>query len=108
MKTIVILLASLVLLGIVSEAIFFVVDEREQVVVTRLGEPRRTIQTPGLNMKIPFVEQVHVFDDRLLYSDADEAPIYTMDKKNLIVDNFARWRIVDPLKFLKSVQSISR
>ena len=51
-------------------------------------------------------EQVHSFDDRLLFSDADPAPIYTQDKKNLIVDNFARWKIVDPLKFMRSVQTI--
>lgn len=106
MRSTIILLVALVLLGVVAEAVFFVVDEREQVVVTRLGEPRRTVQTPGLKLKVPFIEQLHVFDDRLLFSDADPAPIYTLDKKNLIVDNFARWRIVDPLKFLKSVQTV--
>jgi len=74
--------------------------------VTRVGEPRRIIQEPGLYWKVPFVEQVHSFDNRLLFSDADPAPIYTQDKKNLIVDNFARWRITDPLKFMRSVQTI--
>ena len=106
MKPIIVLVVVLVLAAMAAEAVFFVVDERQQVVVTRLGEPMRTIKTPGLKYKVPFIEQVHVFSDRLLYSDADPAPIYTMDKKNLIVDNFARWRIVDPLKFLKSVQTI--
>ena len=105
MKPTIILIVVLVLAAMAMEAIFFVVDEREQVVVTRLGEPMRIIQSPGLKHKVPFIEQVHVFSDRLLYSDADPAPIYTLDKKNLIVDNFARWRIVDPLKFLKSVQT---
>ena len=106
MRPIVILLVALLLAGIAADAVFFVVDEREQVVVTRLGEPRRTIQTPGLYTKVPFIEQVRSFDDRLLNSDADPAPIYTMDKKNLIVDNYARWRIVNPLQFLQSVQTI--
>ena len=96
----------LVLFGILADAVLFIIDEREQVVVTRLGEPKRTIVEPGLNWKAPFVEQVHSFDRRLLFSDADPAPIYTQDKKNLIVDNFARWKIVDPLKFLRSVQTI--
>ena len=102
MRPAIILVAILVLLGILSSAMFFVVDEREQVVVTQLGEPKRTLRSPGLYMKMPFVQQVHVFDDRLLASDADPAPIYTKDKKNLTVDNYARWRIVDPLLFLKS------
>lgn len=108
MKTVITLIAALVLCVIVVELTFFIVDEREMVVVTRLGEPKRIIQDPGLYMKVPFIEQVHVFEDRLIYSDADPAPIYTQDKKNLIVDNFARWRIVDPLMFLQSVQNIYR
>ena len=108
MKTVITLIAALVLCVIVAELTFFIVDEREMVVVTRLGEPKRIIQDPGLYMKVPFIEQVHVFEDRLIYSDADPAPIYTQDKKNLIVDNFARWRIVDPLMFLQSVQNIYR
>jgi membrane protease subunit HflC len=98
----------LVLLAILSNAMFFIVDEREQVVVTQLGEPKRTLQAPGLHMKIPFIQQLHVFEDRLLSSDADPRPIYTQDKKNLTVDNYARWRIVDPLQFLKSVQNVYR
>lgn len=106
MRTVVIPLVILILLGIAVDAVFFIVDEREQVVVTRLGEPKRIILNPGIRWKVPFIEQVHTFDDRLLFSDADPAPIYTMDKKNLIVDNFARWRIADPLKFLRSVQTI--
>ena len=106
MRNLIAALVVLVLFGILADAVLFIIDEREQVVVTRLGEPKRTIVEPGLNWKAPFVEQVHSFDRRLLFSDADPAPIYTQDKKNLIVDNFARWKIVDPLKFLRSVQTI--
>ena len=106
MRNLITALVLLVLLGILADAVLFIIDEREQVVVTRLGEPRRTIVEPGLNWKVPFVEQVHSFDRRLLFSDAAPAAIYTQDKKNLIVDNFARWKIVDPLKFLRSVQTI--
>lgn len=105
MRGVVTLVVLLVALGILADASMFIVDEREQVVVTQLGEPVRTIQEPGLNYKIPFIQQLHIFDDRLLFSDAEPAQIYTQDKKNLIVDNFARWRIVDPLKFLVSVQN---
>ncbi len=106
MKTLVTILVVLVLFGVIADAVCFVVDEREQVVVTRLGEPKREIRDPGLYWKAPFLEQVHTFDNRLLFSDAEPAPIYTQDKKNLIVDNFARWKIVSPLKFMRSVQTI--
>ena len=106
MKILIGVLIGLVVLGIAADSVFFVVDEREAVVVTRLGDPLRTIQTPGLQIRVPFIEQVTRFDTRLLASDADPAPIYTLDKKNLIVDNFARWRIVDPLKFMRSVQTV--
>ena len=105
MKIAVILVVVLILIGLLADAVFFIVDEREQVVVTQLGEPRRTIQSPGLYMKTPFIQQLHVFDDRLLFSDADPKEIFTQDKKVLIVDNFIRWRIVDPLTFLQSVRS---
>jgi modulator of FtsH protease HflC len=105
-KALITVIVALILMGIMADAVFFIVDEREQVVVTQLGDPKRTIHEPGLYYKVPFVEQVHTFDNRLLFSDADPAPIYTKDKKNLIVDNFARWKIVDPLKFMRSVQTI--
>ena len=105
-KSIVILVVVLVVVGVVANATLYIVDEREQVVVTQLGEPVRTVLEPGLYFKTPFVQSLHVFNDRLLYSDADPAQIYTQDKKNLIVDNFARWRIVDPLKFLQSVGNV--
>jgi len=95
-------------MAVLADSAMFIVDEREQVVVTQLGEPVDTIREPGLNYKIPFIQQLHIFDDRLLYSDAEPAQIYTQDKKNLIVDNYARWRIVDPLQFLVSVQSVAQ
>ena len=106
MNSIKVALGAIVVGLIVLSMSAFIVDERELVVVTQLGDPKRTIHEPGLYYKVPFVEQVHTFDNRLLFSDADPAPIYTKDKKNLIVDNFARWKIVDPLKFMRSVQTI--
>jgi len=105
MRGVITLVVLLIAVAILADASMFIVDEREQVVVTQLGQPVKTIQEPGLNYKIPFIQQLHTFDDRLVYSDAEPAQIYTQDKKNLIVDNFARWRIIDPLKFLVSVQN---
>ena len=107
MRGVITLVVFLVALAVLADSTMFIVDEREQVVVTQLGEPVKTIQEPGLNYKIPFIQKLHIFDDRLLYSDAEPALIYTQDKKNLIVDNYARWRVVDPLKFMISVQNVN-
>ena len=105
MRTVITLVVVLIAAGILIDSSCYIVDEREQVVVTEFGQPVDQVTSPGLNFKIPFIQQLHIFDDRLIFSDADPRQIYTQDKKNLIVDNFARWRIVEPLKFLVSVQN---
>tara|TARA_B100000029_G_C17527408_1_gene942140 strand:- start:807 stop:1655 length:849 start_codon:yes stop_codon:yes gene_type:complete len=93
-----------VLLGLTS---IFVVDEREQVVILQFGKPVRTISEPGLNMKVPFpIQEKIIFDNRLLEYDSPPEEILSKDKKTLIVDNYVRWKIVDPLQFLKTVQAI--
>lgn len=90
----------------VLSMVTFTVDETNQAVVVRMGEPVRVVKEPGLHLKLPFpVETVHKFDRRLLEYDSAPAQIYTKDKKNLIVDNYARWRIVDPLAFLRTVRT---
>jgi len=77
------------------------------VVILQLGKPVRTITNPGLNIKAPFPFQDKiVFDDRLLEYDSPPEEILSKDKKTLIVDNYVRWRIVDPLQFLRTVQAI--
>ncbi|HID12104.1 MAG TPA: protease modulator HflC [Candidatus Latescibacteria bacterium] len=98
----IVVLGIVVVLGMVT----FTVDQTEQAVVVRMGEPVRVVKEPGLHFKLPFpIETVHTFDRRLLEYDSAPAQIYTKDKKNLIVDNYARWRIVDPLAFLKTVRT---
>ena len=85
----------------------FIVDETEQVVVLAFGKPVKTITKPGLNFKLPAPFQVAVtFDKRLLEYDVPPEEVLSMDKKTLIMDNYVRWRIVDPLLFLKTVQAI--
>ncbi len=76
-----------------------------QAMVVQLGEPVRIVQEPGLYWKIPFVQNVLYFDGRLLESDASPREILTRDKQQLVVDNYARWRIVDPLQFYRTVRS---
>jgi membrane protease subunit HflC len=96
--------AILVFLGFTS---IFIVDETEQVVILQFGKPVRIITEPGLHMKVPFpIQEKNVFDNRLLEYDSPPEEILSKDKKSLIVDNYVRWKIVDPLQFLRTVQAI--
>ena len=99
-----------IIIIIVALAFFttvYIVDETEQVVVLAFGKPVKTITKPGLNLKLPAPLQVVVtFDKRLLEYDVPPEEVLSMDKKTLIMDNYVRWRIVDPLLFLKTVQAI--
>jgi membrane protease subunit HflC len=94
-----------VLFGLVflSNLVLHTVDERQQVVITRMGKPIRVIKEPGLYIKSP-LEQTTIFDDRLLDYDSLPAKIYTKDKQLLVVDNYCKWRIIDALLFLQSVK----
>ncbi len=105
MKQLIIAIIIIGVLGIWTTV--FKVDEREQVVILQFGKPVRTIQKPGLNFKLPAPFQTATFfDDRLLEYDVPPEEILSRDKKTLIVDNYVRWQIVDPLKFLQTVQAI--
>jgi membrane protease subunit HflC len=82
----------------------FRVPQWRQAVVVQLGEPVRIVRDPGLYWKIPFVQNVMMFDRRLLEYDASPRELLTKDKQQLVVDNFARWRILDPLQFYRTVR----
>ncbi|MBI5184163.1 MAG: protease modulator HflC [Nitrospinae bacterium] len=93
-----------IVLGFVAYTGFFTVDMTEQVVITQMGMPIRVASEPGLHFKIPFIQQTTTFSRQLLDYDANAAEIITSDKKNMLVDNFAKWKIVDPLLFLQTVR----
>ena len=98
---------ALPILTLIGLSSIFIVDETQQVVILQLGKPVKTIIEPGFNVKLPFPFQERiVFDDRLLEYDSPPEAILSKDKKSLIVDNYVRWKIVDPLQFLKTVQAI--
>jgi membrane protease subunit HflC len=80
-----------------------IVDETKQVVITEFGRPVKVIDKPGLHFKVPFIQSVTFFERRLLEYDSAPTDILTRDKKAMVVDNYARWKIVDPLKFLQAV-----
>jgi len=82
----------------------FTVPQWMQAMVVQLGEPVRVVQEPGLYWKVPFIQQVTYFDRRLLDYDAASKDILTVDKQQLSVDNYSRWRIADPLQFYRTVR----
>ncbi len=83
----------------------YTVDETQQCIVTQLGKYIKTVQTPGIHFKIPVVQAVHKFEKRVLEYDAAAAKIITKDKKHLVIDNYARWKIIDPLKLYQTVRN---
>lgn len=102
-KTILIVVwGAIILFGL--NLVFFTVDETRLAIITQLGKYVRTIEEPGLHLRTPLLQTVHYFEKRILEYDAAPAEILTQDKKNLVVDNYARWKISDPLKFYQTVR----
>ena len=92
--------------AIVAATIYFsvfIVKEVNQAIVLQLGDPKRIILNPGINFKIPFIQNVVFLDKRILNLDTPPEEVIASDQKRLIVDAFARFQIVDPLKFYISV-----
>ncbi|MBP8911788.1 MAG: protease modulator HflC [Phycisphaerae bacterium] len=100
----------LVILGILGVVLvlgggLFVIDQAEQGIIVQFGEPvGEVITQPGLHWKRPFIQKVRRFDKRLLAWDGDVSQIPTLGREFIVVDTTARWRIVDPLQFLRSVR----
>lgn len=83
----------------------YIVNQAEQAIVLQFGEPIRLVKEPGLKFKVPFIQNVVLYDTRLLNLDPPAQEIVLNDKKRLDVDSFTRYRIVDPLKFYKTVRT---
>jgi membrane protease subunit HflC len=81
----------------------FTVDQTQQALVLQFGDPKRVVTEPGLHFKLPFVQDAVYVDRRVLDFDADAQEVILGDQKRLVVDAFARYRIVDPLRFYQSV-----
>jgi len=95
------IVVALVLLGLDT---FFTVDKREHAILVRLSEIRYTDYEAGLHLKIPFIDTVYKFDRRLLNLDSEPERFLTSEKKDVIVDSFVRWRILDSARFYKATQ----
>ncbi|MBF0110003.1 MAG: protease modulator HflC [Magnetococcales bacterium] len=83
----------------------FVVHQVQQALILQLGKPVRSVSEPGLHFKVPFLQEVFNFEKRLLVFDQEPQEILSSDKKNLKVDSYSRWRIVDTLKFFQTVRN---
>ena len=84
---------------------FFIVNETKQALVLQFGDPRKVVTKPGLQFKIPFIQDAVFIDSRLLNLDPQPEEMILSDQKRIIVDSFARYKIVDPLKFFQTVRN---
>jgi membrane protease subunit HflC len=100
------IIALIIAVGLIVYNAAYIVDETEQVVVTQFGKIiGQPVTTPGLKFKVPFLQKANYFNKNLLGWDGDPGQIPTLDKKLISVDTFARWKIVDPVKFFQTVNN---
>ena len=97
---------TLVILAALASQSMFVVHQTEKALVLQLGEPLNEIYMPGLHFKLPFVQRVEYFNARILDYDAPPAEALTVDKKAIVLSNYARWSIEDPLQFYRTMRTI--
>ncbi len=103
MKAAKFIIPAIILVGVVIFQSLFVVQEISQAIVLQFGDPKKIVTKAGLNFKLPFIQNVVYLDKRILNLDNDPEEVIAADQKRLIVDAFARFKIVDPLKFYISV-----
>jgi len=94
-------------IGIVASSALFIVQQTQQAIVLRLGKPQNTVQNPGLNFKVPFIEEVVFYEKRVLDLDPPTERVILADQKRLDVDSYARFRIIDPLLFYQTTRLVS-
>lgn len=95
-----------VVLVLVASQSFFTVHQTQKALVLQLGDPIDAIYGPGIHFKLPFIQNVLYFDARILDYDARSTEAFTVDKKAIVLDNYARWRISNPLQFYKTMRTI--
>ena len=100
------LIGLIIILVMIGSQSIFIVNQTEKALVIQLGDPVDKVFGPGLHFKIPLIQTVVRFDARVLDYEARAAEALTSDKKAIVLDNYARWRIIDPLQFYRSVRTI--
>ena len=99
------IIIGLVLIASLISTSMFTVHLTQSAVLIELSKPKEIITEPGLYFKIPVLQKVRYFSKQLLDNDSPPTEVITRDKKNLLIDNFSLYRIVDPLKFLETVRT---
>ncbi|MFN7052859.1 MAG: SPFH domain-containing protein, partial [Gemmobacter sp.] len=97
------ILPALFVVGAVALSSVFIVDEREKVLVLQFGQVKQEINTPGLGFKIPVIQEVVRYEDRILGLPTQPLEVTPLDDRRLVVDAFARWRIVNLVDFREAV-----
>jgi len=105
MRTLGVVAVVVIVAAILIDASVFTVNEREQVIITQFGKPKRAVTEPGLAFRTPFLEKVDRLEKRLLPWDGDPENMPTKDKKRIFIDVWARWKIVDPMQFFRRVRT---
>ncbi|MHC4270359.1 MAG: protease modulator HflC [Planctomycetota bacterium] len=93
---------------IITSSSFYVVDIKSQCVITEFGKPKKIVTEPGLKVKTPFIQKTKYFEKRIIEWDGEPGDILTRDKENIGINTWARWKIVDPLKFYTSIGTEDR
>jgi len=96
-----------ILIGFAAVAVYlsaYIVHQNEQALVLRFGEPKQVIKEPGLKWRYPIIDQVEIYDKRILDLDMQPQEVTASDQKRLVVDAFARYKIIDPLKFYQTLR----
>ncbi len=102
-RSVIIAIAAAFVVVVLASASLFTVTQTEQALITQFGQPVRVIEKPGLHAKLPFMQSVITFDRRLLDYEVPPEEVILGDQRRLIVDSFARFRIVDPLRYYQAV-----
>ena len=97
--------AVVVALTVVAWGSLFTVPQQQQALVLQFGDPKRSIQDPGLKIKLPFIQDVQYFEKRILDIDPPKQQVILIDQKRLDVDAYGRYRIVNPLRFYQTVNN---
>ena len=103
-----IVIIAVVAIIIIASSSFYVVDIKSQCVITQFGRPVKIVQQPGLKIKTPFIQKAKFFEKRIIEWDGEPSDILTRDKENIGINTWARWKIVDPLKFYTSLGTEDR
>ena len=93
---------------IIASNSLYVVDIKSQCVITQFGKPKKVVTEPGLKIKTPFIQKAKFFEKRVIEWDGEPSDILTRDKENIGINTWARWKIVDPLRFYTSLGTEGR